>query len=123
MGEEYGWLATAMQAREVCTMGPESPGPFILPWGSTTYLCVPANSSGVWHKPQRWTGSCWTRPYERYRPTQRPSFLHQLMTRSPFAIPRCPHNTQTGRVRDVFAKELSKIRDEMGFQLIWYVVM
>jgi len=30
---------------------------------------------------------------------------------------------KTGRARDVFAKELSKIRDEMGFQLIGYVVM
>jgi len=30
---------------------------------------------------------------------------------------------KTARARDVFAKELSKIRDEMGFQLIGYVAM
>jgi hypothetical protein len=30
---------------------------------------------------------------------------------------------KTGRARDVFVKELSKIRDEMGFHLIGYVVM
>jgi len=30
---------------------------------------------------------------------------------------------KTARARDVFVKELSKIRDEMGFRLIGYVVM
>ena len=30
---------------------------------------------------------------------------------------------KTARARDVFAKELSKLRDEMGFQLVGYVVM
>ena len=30
---------------------------------------------------------------------------------------------KTARARDVFAKELSKIRNEMGFQLVGYVVM
>src|SRR5258708_11616952 len=75
-------------------VGSESPSPFILPRESTTCLCVPANSSSVWRKPRRWTESCWTHPYERYRPTQWPSFLHQPMTRSPFATPRCPHNTR-----------------------------
>src|ERR1700739_785428 len=30
---------------------------------------------------------------------------------------------KTGRARDVFVKELSEIRDEMGFRLVGYVVM
>jgi len=66
---------------------------------SFTCPCAVANFLSAWRTLRRWTESCWTRLSSRCRPTQRPWFLHQSMTRSPFVIPRCPHSMRTGNGR------------------------